>query len=336
MILVAAAARYNDDDIMHASGNVILQWLAAAETDLRARWRGLLAVIVAATVAITTQTASAVARGSIQPAAPGMTAAGTPAIAPEAALNDAARSLLTQSSGRLQALAGAGRSALARGRDEATVADFLRLRWISRLDATLERYGRLLVSPDPKVLALGIVGVQHYSELIHKALLQDGPDRIILVSLQAQRLVAYDHGRVIVDTAVTTGRSALPTDVGAMHVVKKDSPWTMQSPWPKGSPYWYPDTQVQMVAWFTGTGEGLHDAAWEPLSAYGPGSQDGPFASHGCIHVPPASEAILFPWATIGTPVVIYPGDGTPVAEQAAQRSVDASGNPIVSGVRGD
>ena len=91
-----------------------------------------------------------------------------------------------------------------------------------------------------------------------------------------------------------------------------------------------------MVAWFTGTGEGLHDAAWEPLSAYGPGSQDGPFASHGCIHVPPASEAILFPWATIGTPVVIYPGDGTPVAEQAAQRSVDASGNPIVSGVRGD
>ena len=97
------AARYNDDDIMHASGNVILQWLAAAETDLRARWRGLLAVIVAATVAITTQTASAVARGSIQPAAPGMTAAGTPAIAPEAALNDAARSLLTQSSGRLQA-----------------------------------------------------------------------------------------------------------------------------------------------------------------------------------------------------------------------------------------
>ena len=335
-VLANAVPSYNGDDIMHASGDVILRSLALAETHLRARWPGLLATVVAATVAITTQTASVVARGSVQPGAPGLIATGSPATAPEAALNDAARSLLTQSWDRLPSLSGAGRSALARGRDEATVADFLRLRWIGRLDATLERYGRLLASPDPKAVALGIVGVQHYSELIHKALLQDGPDRIILVSLQAQRLVAYDHGRVILDTAVTTGRSALPTDVGAMHVVKKDSPWTMQSPWPKGSPYWYPDTQVRMVAWFTSTGEGLHDAAWEPLSAYGPGSQDGPFASHGCIHLPPASEAILFPWAAIGTPVVIYPGDGTPRAEQAAQRSVDASGNPIVSGVRGD
>jgi lipoprotein-anchoring transpeptidase ErfK/SrfK len=296
----------------------------------------MLGAAVAASIAITTQSASAIAHGG-GPLSSGRSVATTSSSAGEdAALKAAARALLSQASGNLQTLTAAGQAALARGRDEATVADFLRLRWNGRLNAELERYGRLLASPDASQLALGVAGVEYASELIHNALLHDGPDRVILVSLSAQRLVAYDHGKVIVDTLVTTGRAALPTDVGAMQVVKKDAPWTMQSPWPKGSPYWYPDTRVQMVAWFTGTGEGLHDAAWEPLSAYGPGSQDGPFASHGCIHLPPAAEAILFPWAAIGTPVVVYPGDGTPVAVQAAQQSVDAAGNPIVSDVRGD
>jgi L,D-transpeptidase catalytic domain len=84
-----------------------------------------------------------------------------------------------------------------------------------------------------------------------------------------------------------------------------------------------------MVLWFTSTGEGLHDAAWEPASAYGPGSPSGPFASHGCIHVPDAAIAFLYQWATIGTPVVVYPGDGSPVKDQLAQRSVDAQGRPL-------
>jgi len=139
---------------------------------------------------------------------------------------------------------------------------------------------------------------------------------------------------VLVDTPVTTGRPALPTDIGTMRVLHKDSPWTMQSPWPKGSPNWYPDTVVQMVLWFTRNGEGLHDASWQPVSALGPGSQAGPFASHGCIHLPTAAVKTLFDWAPIGTPVVVYPGDGSPVARQTLQQSVDAVGNPI-SGVRG-
>jgi hypothetical protein len=296
----------------------------------------MLGAALAASITITTLSGSAVAHGG-GPLPSGRSVATTGSSAAEdAALEAAARALLRQASGNLQTLSAAGQAALARGRDEATVAHFLRLRWGGRLNAELERYGRFLASPDASRLALGVAGVEHASELIHNALLHNGPARVILVSLSEQRLVAYDHGKVILDTLVTTGRAALPTDVGAMHVVNKDSPWTMHSPWPKGSPYWYPDTQVQMVAWFTGTGEGLHDAAWEPLSAYGPGSQDGPFASHGCIHLPPAAEAILFPWAAIGTPVVVYPGDGEPVAIQAAQQSVDAAGNPIASDVRGD
>jgi hypothetical protein len=243
--------------------------------------------------------------------------------------------LLSRYAGNLPALGAAGQAALAAGRNEATVAAFLRLRWSSRLDAGLERFAPLLGSTDPNQLARGVAGVQRYSELIHSGLMLDGPDRLVTVSLQAQRLIAYDHGRIVLDTLVTTGRPALPTDVGAMRVVHKDSPWTMKSPWPKGSPYWYPDTVVQMVAWFTESGEGLHDAAWEPSSALGPGSQTGPFASHGCIHLAPAAEATLFGWLQIGTPVVVYPGDGSPLAVQAEQRSVDALGNPV-TGTRGE
>lgn len=224
--------------------------------------------------------------------------------------------------------------ALAAGRNDATAAAFLKFRWAGRLNAALERYGAMLSSTDGQRVPLGVAGVQHYAAQLHNGVLHDGPSRLIIVSVQGQHLVAYQDGRVVIDTPVTTGRPALATDVGAMRVLRKDSPWTMQSPWPKGSPEWYPDTVVQMVVWFTKNGEGLHDASWQPSATLGPGSQFGPFASHGCIHLTPAAVRTLFDWAPIGTPVVVYPGDGSPASSQAFQQSVDAVGNPV-SGIRG-
>ena len=284
--------------------------------------------VVAAGLIAAAQTASI----AVAPAA----AAAAPAKATswEATELPAAANRLLQGHGNdLAGLTAAGRAALLQGRNEATVAAFLGLGWSSRLDGRLESFGQLLGATNPKQLARGVAGVQHYSELIHSDLLA-GADRFVMVSLDAQHLIAYDRGRVVLDTLVTTGRPSLPTDVGGMRVVSKDSPWTMKSPWPKGSPYWYPDTVVHMVAWFTRSGEGLHDAAWEPASAFGPGSQNGPFASHGCIHLTPSAEATIYPWLEVGTPVVVYPGDGTPMADQVAQRTVDPLGNPL-SGVRG-
>jgi hypothetical protein len=231
-------------------------------------------------------------------------------------------------------LRASAQAALTTGRNDATVATFLRLRWAGRLSAALERYATLLTSSDGQRLALGEAGVQHYAAQLHNALLHDGPSRIIVVSIQGQRLTAYEDGGVVVDTPVTTGRPALATDIGAMEVLRKDAPWTMQSPWPKGSPEWYPDTVVQRVVWFTKNGEGLHDASWQPVATLGRGSQNGAYASHGCIHLTLQAVKTLFDWASIGTPVVVYPGDGSPVASQALQQSVDAMGNPV-SGIRG-
>ena len=292
----------------------------------------MIAGACAGLIAITSQAASALSRADAGTVAPSVM---TPASAQELTLlQQAAGTLSARYAGNRQGLIDAGQAALGSGRNQATIAALLRLRWVGRLSAGLEHYSAGLASTDPSHLALAVAGVQHYSELIHNSLLADAPDQLVTVSLHDQRLIAYDHGRVVVDSLVTTGRPALPTDVGAMHVVKKDSPWTMHSPWPKGSPDWYPDTPVQMVVWFTKNGEGLHDASWQPSGTYGPGSTDGPYASHGCIHVPLAAETTLFNWAQLGTPVVVYPGDGTALASQMAQQSVDAAGNPI-TGVRG-
>ena len=295
----------------------------------------MLVGMVVGTIAVASLAGSAVSERALSAASGTPVARSHPAADDQAALQGMASALTARYAANPAALRALGATALQAGRNDATVAAFLRLRWIGRLASGLERYGGQLDAAGEDELALAVAGTQRYSELIHNALLHDGPDQLIVVSLKAQRLIAYDHGQVVVDTLVTTGRSALPTDIGAMHVWKKDSPWTMQSPWPKGSPDWYPDTQVQMVAWFTKNGEGLHDASWQPPGTYGPGSENGPYGSHGCIHVPPAAETTLFTWAPIGTPVVVIPGDGSPVAAQVAQQSVDAMGNPI-AGVRGD
>ena len=258
----------------------------------------------------------------------------TPAAVERAALQAEASRLAAAFQADPQALRASAQVALAVGRNDATVATFLKLRWAARLSAAIERYGAMLASTDAQRTTLGIAGVQRYAAQLHNGLLHDGPAKLIIVSVQRQHMTALEGGRVVVDAPVTTGRPSLATDIGAMRVLHKDAPWTMQSPWPKGSPEWYPDTVVQMVVWFTANGEGLHDASWQPASTLGPGSQLGPFASHGCIHVPLSAITTLFDWAPIGTPVVVYPGDGSPVASQTMQQSVDAMGNPV-SGVRG-
>src|SRR5438270_5001797 len=104
----------------------------------------------------------------------------------------------------------------------------------------------------------------------------------------------------------------------------------MHSPWPKGSPYWYPDSKVKMVMWFNG-GDGIHDASWR--SRYGPGT-NGPHydptgedtGTHGCVNVPYSNMV----WLWTGRPPAprssftrgSIPGDATTfaVAPRAERR----------------
>ena len=245
------------------------------------------------------------------------------------AIAAAAQALVAKHPGKVDDIRTEASQALAAARNDGTVAAYLKLPGDERNVRRLEVYGAQLPAVDVKQLAMAAAGVEHYQAAIHDYLVGHMPSKAIVLSLDAQQLTGYEGPKVVVDTPVTTGKPTLATDTGAMKVLSKESPWKMHSPWPRGSPYWYPDTLVHQVVWFSNTGEGLHDASWEPASDYGKGSQLGRSASHGCVHVPNAAEDFLYNWAAIGTPVIVYPGDGTPVANQLKQSTVDANGQPL-------
>lgn len=142
-------------------------------------------------------------------------------------------------------------------------------------------------------------------------LLQRAAGKVIVVSLSRQWLYAYSNGHRVFSTAVLTGRPSLPTPKGTYHVFAKLSPTTFHSPFPKGSPNWYPPTHIKYALEFRVGGYYLHDSWWH--SAYGPGTnswhndpeygwQSG---SHGCVSMPVEAAAWLYRWAPIGTEVRI-------------------------------
>jgi L,D-transpeptidase catalytic domain/FlgD Ig-like domain len=134
--------------------------------------------------------------------------------------------------------------------------------------------------------------------------------RRIVVSLTKQELTAYDGGKILLHTLITSGGPETQTPVGTFHVMSKYSPYIMRSPWPKTSRLWYPDSPVSYAMLFQTGGYFLHDAPWR--SAWGPGTNtvDGipggnTTGTHGCVNVPLAAERWLFAWAPIGTVVQI-------------------------------
>ena len=153
-------------------------------------------------------------------------------------------------------------------------------------------------------------GLMVQEKVLTDAMTQTLPEKAITISLSEQVIRAYEHGQQVFWSYTTTGRPGLETDPGSFKVYWKVSPWTMHSPWPKGSPFWYPDSKVQMVMWFNG-GDGIHDASWR--SRYGPGT-NGPHydptgedtGTHGCVNVPFSNMVWLWNWTPTGTPVIVY------------------------------
>ncbi|HEX6547685.1 MAG TPA: L,D-transpeptidase [Candidatus Dormibacteraeota bacterium] len=132
-----------------------------------------------------------------------------------------------------------------------------------------------------------------------------GAGQLIAIHLVTQQLIAYQDGCPWLATPVTTGRPALPTDRGTFRIFYKAYAYKMVSPWPKGSPFWYPDAWVYDAMEFVGDGTFIHNADWQPDDSYGPGSQYGPYASHGCVHVKDEPLSKLFAWTQVGATVVV-------------------------------
>jgi hypothetical protein len=250
---------------------------------------------------------------------------------------------LADQAGGLPAIHQAGSQAVAAANNDASLiaylskeGPFLGADTVARITSRLGKYTGLVGSDDVSQAALGVAGAQRYAARLHDALLAGMPAKAAIVSFQGQHVWAYEGSKVVMDSAVTTGirgEGDYGTDFGPMKVTRKNHPWKFQSPWPKTSPYWYPDTTVQWTTFFTVTGEAFHDADWQPDSTLGPGSQfTAGLRSHGCIHVPAATAQWMFNWADVGMPVIVYPGDGKPVAEQLAQMTTNDQGIPHSAG----
>jgi L,D-transpeptidase catalytic domain/FlgD Ig-like domain len=129
----------------------------------------------------------------------------------------------------------------------------------------------------------------------------------IVVSLTKEAIYAYNGTRLVTWSLATTGNPALPTPTGHFSIIARFSPFEFISPWPQGSPYYYPPSWVSYAMEFQSAGYFIHDAPWR--SVYGPGS-NGPGqpgtnygGTHGCVNVPFDMAKFLWGWSTIGTPV---------------------------------
>ncbi len=129
--------------------------------------------------------------------------------------------------------------------------------------------------------------------------------KVIDVNLTTQSAVFYDDGCVAGSSPITSGMAGLRTPAGTYHIYAKYTPITFYSQWPASSPYYYAPEKAAFGMEFASGGFFFHDAPWEPSTAFGPGSEDGTYASHGCVHVPTATMQWLYAWSPIGTAVII-------------------------------
>jgi lipoprotein-anchoring transpeptidase ErfK/SrfK len=133
---------------------------------------------------------------------------------------------------------------------------------------------------------------------------QPWQQKVVVIRLRAQTLIAYLDGRPVLSAPVTSGRPALPTPVGTFYIHSRSSPYVFTSPWPEGNAYWYPPTPATWAMYFYDN-DFLHDDPGEPASAFGAGSENGPYGSHGCVHVPHDAMAFLYQWLPVGATVIV-------------------------------
>jgi lipoprotein-anchoring transpeptidase ErfK/SrfK len=255
----------------------------------------------------------------------------------------AAQQLVALDGGNVATIQAAGNQALATANDSGSIIAYLAKEiqfknadTAMRLSGRLARWSGLIGSSDASQAAQGAAAAQLYANQIHQIMLAGLPAKSVIVSFQDQHVWAYQGSQIVMDNAVTTGIRGVGdfgTDFGPMKILHKDHPWKFQSPWPKGSPHWYPDTVVQWTAFFTNTGEAFHDASWQPDSTLGPGSQyTQGLQSHGCIHIPADKAQWMYSWADVGMPVIVFPGDGSSPANQLSQMTTNDQGVPHSSG----
>jgi lipoprotein-anchoring transpeptidase ErfK/SrfK len=125
-------------------------------------------------------------------------------------------------------------------------------------------------------------------------------DKMITVDTGKQMLYAWESGRIVHQTRVSTGMNLTPTVKGSFKITRKYPVQDMRGPSPYRNVYpsgKYFIKNVPNVMYFY-QGYAIHGAYWH--------NNFGIRASHGCVNVPLASAQWLFDWAGTGTRVEVF------------------------------
>jgi lipoprotein-anchoring transpeptidase ErfK/SrfK len=112
----------------------------------------------------------------------------------------------------------------------------------------------------------------------------------IEIRLATQRLIAWQNGKVVMSSAISSGVRAHPTLRGTFHIYVKYRSTRMRGPG-------YNLPNVPYTMYYSGS-YGIHGAYWH--------NNFGHPMSHGCINLPVSFSRRLFSWASVGTLVVIH------------------------------
>ncbi len=137
----------------------------------------------------------------------------------------------------------------------------------------------------------------------------------VVISLIEQTLRIYQDGKFVKAFQITAGQFDKPSPPGFWHIFDRESPTKFKSSEPKGSAFWYPDTNINFAMEYHDGGYFLHDSWWRVN--YGVGTNyphydtggDESFSgtgSHGCINMQEQQIAWLYAHSGYGMAVIIY------------------------------
>jgi lipoprotein-anchoring transpeptidase ErfK/SrfK len=128
---------------------------------------------------------------------------------------------------------------------------------------------------------------------------QQGAMKEIVVSVGRQSLWAYENGKLVTATLVSTGTADVietTTPVGQYTILSKFQKQTMQGVINNEA---YKVDDVPWVMYFDNLGNALHGTYWH--------ENFGAPMSHGCVNLPMNVAQYLYSWAPEGTAVTIIP-----------------------------
>ncbi len=120
-------------------------------------------------------------------------------------------------------------------------------------------------------------------------------EKLITVDTAKQMIYAWDQGRLVNQSPVSTGMYYTPTVKGDFRIYKKLEKGNMSGHYPPYPAYFLRD--VPYIMYFY-QAYAIHGAFWH--------NKFGTRVSHGCVNEPVAFSKWLYEWAPLNTRVMVF------------------------------